>query len=59
MLEDARQEIEQQKEAALSEVTEVIVDMAIGAASKCSRGEVSAQDHIRLIEDSLNKMDKA
>ena len=58
LLEDAQEQIGQQKEAAWSEVRQKAVDMAIQAASRVLEREVSREDHVRLIEDSLKELDE-
>jgi len=56
MIERARQEIALARDAALRELQDVAADLAVGAASKILRREVSGDDHRRLIEQSLAEL---
>jgi len=58
MLREARQEIETAKENALRELYDAAADLAVGLAGKILKRELSAEDHRRLIEESLSELSR-
>ena len=57
MLEEARREIEREREAATKEIRAHVVDLVLQAAAQLLQREVGDQDHRRLVEDTLQKID--
>jgi len=55
----ARQEIERQKARAMSEVTEKVADLSVMISSKILEERLSPEDHRRLIDQVVERMDEA
>ncbi|MBN1299472.1 MAG: F0F1 ATP synthase subunit B [Actinobacteria bacterium] len=58
IMQAAMQEIDNEKIRSLEEVRDRIVDIALDASEKIISRKLSEQDHKRLIEESLNEIEK-
>lgn len=58
LLENARRDIERQKARALSEVTEKVADLSVEISSKILEERLSPEDHHRLIQKAMERMDE-
>ena len=57
-LEKAKNQISVEKDKALLEIRQEIVDLSITVAEKIIKKNISKDDNASIIEDSLNKLDK-
>ena len=58
MVEKAKKEISAEKAEALNEIKKVVVDISISAAEKMITKNLSADDQMKLIEDTMKSMAK-
>ncbi|MCH7494618.1 MAG: F0F1 ATP synthase subunit B [Candidatus Marinimicrobia bacterium] len=58
MVEKAKKEISAEKAEALNEIKKVVVDISILAAEKMIKKNLSADDQMKLIEDTMKSMAK-
>ncbi len=58
MLEEARKEIEREKEKSLEEIRDRIVELSFSTAENLISKSISKKDHKKIIEDSLKEIEK-
>jgi F-type H+-transporting ATPase subunit b len=56
-LEKAKNQISVEKDKALLEIRQEVVDLSIAVAEKIIKKNISKDDNASIIEDSLNKLD--
>ena len=56
ILEEARREIDRERLTATKEIRAHVMDLVVQTAAKVLEREVNAQDHRRLVEETLQKM---
>jgi len=59
MLSDAKEQIEVEKQKALSEIKQMVVDVAIDASEKVIKRNLNNDDNKKMIEDTVDKFNKA
>ena len=59
MLSDAKEQIEVEKQKALSEIKQMVVDVAINASEKVIKRNLNNDDNKKMIEDTVDKFNKA
>ena len=57
-VEKAKKEIEAERSDAINQIKQVVVDISISAAEKMLKRNLNAEDHVRLIEETMQSMDK-
>lgn len=58
MIEQAKDEIEREKDAALAKLRQEVADLAIQAATKILGGELEEKHHRKIIDDFLGRLPK-
>ncbi len=59
MLTDAKEQIDVEKQKALSEIKQMVVDVAIDASEKVIKRNLNNDDNKKMIEDTVDKFNKA
>ena len=58
LVEKAKKEIASERSDAINQIKQLVVDISISAAEKMLKRNLNAEDHISLIEETMQSMDK-
>lgn len=58
LVEKAKKEIASERSDAINQIKQLVVDISISAAEKMLKRNLNAEDHISLIEETMQGMDK-
>ena len=59
MLEKAQEQINAEKDQALSDIKQVVVDLTINASEKIIKKNLGSDDNKKMIEDAVEKLNQA